>query len=190
MGTAKPYLHKALHAVDKYLKFGYLLIGWQSWTVFGLKHEKRTHFFNGRMVQCHYQLLNSLQLSYKETKEFVRPSMEYLNLIKDDPCVFRYSIKYPSNDEVDAVPVGLRFKNDIVFKMLGVNDRFAETKLYYDYLKDATNAMSNSLKHGHVLVNGNYSTLFGNPLESKSNIGHLTYEQIKVDMRQAAIQNG
>lgn len=158
----------------KYLKFG----SFDKWLdnldpTFGLvKHEKRTHFFDGRMVQCHYQLLNSLQLSYEETKEFVRPSMEYLNLIKDDPCVFRYSIKYPTNDEWDAVPVGLKFKNDIIYKMLGINDRFAETKLYYDYLKDATNAMSNSLKHGHVLVNGNYSTLFGNPLEMlKATIG-------------------
>lgn len=151
----------------KYLKFG----SFDKWLdnlepTFGLvKHEKRTHFFNGRMVQCHYQLLNSLQLTYKETREFVRPSMEYLNLIKDDPCVFRYSINYTNNCEDESIPVGLKFKNDIIYKMLGINDRFAETKLYYEYLKDATNAMSNSIKHGHVLVNGNYSTLFGNPME-------------------------
>ncbi len=151
----------------KYLKFG----SFESWLdnlepIFGLvKHEKRTHFFKGRMVQCHYQLLNSLQLSYDETLEFIRPSMEYLNLIKEDPCVFRYSINYSDHYEEEAEPCGLKFKNDIICKLLGINDRFAETKLYNDYLKDYTNAMSNSLKHGHVLVNGNYSTLFGNPIE-------------------------
>lgn len=158
----------------KYLKFG----TFDQWldnleSTFGLvKHEKRTHFFNGRMVQCHYQLLNSLQLTYDETKKLVRPSMEYLNLIKDDPCVFRYSIKHTVVDDDNAPVEGLNFKNDIIYKMLGVNDRFAETKLYYGFLKDATNAMSNSIKHGHLLVNGNYSTLFGNPIEMlKASIG-------------------
>ena len=156
----------------KYLKFG----SFDKWLdnlepTFGLvKYEKRTHFFDGRMVQCHYQLLNSLQLTHDETREFVRPSMEYLNLIKDDPCVFRYSIKYDAyNDEEDgddeSNPLGLKYLNDIVYKMLGINDRFTKTKLYHEYLKDTTNAMSNSIKCGHILVNGNYSTLFGNPLE-------------------------
>lgn len=151
----------------KYLKFG----SFEKWldnleSTFGLvKHEKRTHFFNGRMVQCHYQLLNSLQLSCDETRELVRPSMEYLNLIKTDPCVFRYSIKYPMRDDEDQQYAGLNLKNDIIYKMLGVNDKFAETKLYHEFLKDATDAMSNTIKHGHILVNGNYSTLFGNPLE-------------------------
>lgn len=150
----------------KYLKFA----SFEKWLdnidpTFGLvKHEKRTHFFNGRMVQCHYQLLNSLQLSFEETKELVRPSMDYLNLIKSDPCVFRYSIRYPVRDEEQQCD-GLNLKNDIIYKMLGVNDRFAETKMYHEFLKDATDAMSNQLKHGHILVNGNYSTLFGNPLE-------------------------
>ena len=151
----------------KYLKFG----SFEKWLdniepIFGLvKHEKRTHFFNGRMVQCHYQLLNSLQLSYEETRELIRPSMEYLNLIKSDPCVFRYFIKYPQCD-IDGQPiVGLNLKNDIVYKMLGVNDKFAETKLYHSFLLDTIDALSNSIKHGHILVNGNYSTLFGNPME-------------------------
>lgn len=49
----------------KYLKFGRL----RDWlkkidSIFGVvKHEKKTSFFNGRMVQTHYQLLNTLQMS-------------------------------------------------------------------------------------------------------------------------------
>lgn len=151
----------------KYLKFG----AFDRWLdnlepTFGLvKHEKRTHFFKGRMVQCHYQLLNSLQLTYNETKELVRPSMEYLNLIKSDPCVFRHFIKFSlsNNDGMDTS--GLTFRNDIVYKLLGINDRFSETKLYREFLLDAVDALSSAVKHGHILINGNYSTLCGNPME-------------------------
>ena len=54
----------------KYLKFGTL----EDWLRlldedgnFGVvKHEKPTHFFDGRMVQIHYQLLNTLQMSQEE----------------------------------------------------------------------------------------------------------------------------
>ena len=58
--------------------------------------------------------------------------MDYLNLIKSDPCVFRYSIRYPVRDEEQQCD-GLNLKNDIIYKMLGVNDRFAETKMYHEF---------------------------------------------------------
>ena len=33
-----------------------------------VKYEKPTHFFDGRMVQTHYQLLNTLQMTYEEVE--------------------------------------------------------------------------------------------------------------------------
>lgn len=151
----------------KYLKFGTM----QQWLanldpMFGLvKHEHQTHFFDGRMVRCHYQLLNSLQMSQQEVDEFMRPSLDYLTMMKDDPCVFRYYIKYPAYTPDDMPAVGLNTKNDIVYNMLGVNDRFADTKLYYSFREETTKAYTKDLRHGHVLVEGNYSVLFGNPME-------------------------
>lgn len=59
----------------KFLKFGTA----QAWLehiphTFGIvKHEKRTHYFDGNAVQCHYQLLSTLQLSEDEMQEFLRP---------------------------------------------------------------------------------------------------------------------
>lgn len=59
----------------KFLKFGTV----QAWLehiphTFGIvKHEKRTHYFDGNAVQCHYQLLSTLQLSEDEMQEFLRP---------------------------------------------------------------------------------------------------------------------
>ena len=149
----------------KYLKFGTL----DEWlrnvgTTFGIvKYDKKTHFFDGRMVQTHYQLLNTLQMSRAETKALLADTFAYMTLLKRDPAAMRYHIKYPIEQELEITPA--RSKNDIVYKMLGINDRFAETRLYYDFKVDLMKAFTKNLKLGHVLVEGNYSTLLGNPME-------------------------
>ena len=149
----------------KYLKFG----TFEQWlnnldSIFGVvKHEKPTHFFDGRMVQVHYQLLNSLQMSQEEVNEFLALSFEYINAIKTDPAVLRYHIKYPTDQEFEWT--ALNSKNDVIYKMLGINDKFAETKLYYDFKKDLIDSLVRNLRQGHVLVRGTYATMLGNPLE-------------------------
>lgn len=149
----------------KYLKFGSL----EAWLdnlepLFGVvKYEKPTHFFDGRMVRTHYQLLNTLQMSCTEVSEFLQPSLQYLWKLKSDPAVVRYHIKYPENEGWDRT--GLATRNDIVYKMLGINDRFANTRFYREFRKDLTTAFAKELKCGHVLVEGNYSTMVGNPVE-------------------------
>ena len=150
----------------KYLKFGSLetwLANLEEDGFFGVvKHEKPTHFFDGRMVQIHYQLLNTLQLSMEEVGELIKPSLDYLHMIQSDPSVMRYHIKYCGGEEgVSPAPTA----NDVVYQMLGVTDEFAKTKLYYDFRSDVSKAFRKTLARGHILVNGNYSTLLGNPVE-------------------------
>ena len=150
----------------KYLKFGSLekwLSMLQNDCDFGVvKHEKPTHFFNGRMVQVHYQLLNTLQMTQKEVDLLIQPSLDYLEQIQNDPAVLRFHIKYGGIGN-EASPAST--SNDIVYQMLGVNDLFAKTKLYRNFCDDIVAAFKKNLRRGHVLVNGNYSTLFGNPIE-------------------------
>lgn len=150
----------------KYLKFGEL----ERWLgfleedgLFGVvKHEKPTHFFDGRMVQIHYQLLNTLQMSQAEVDLLVKPSLDYLRLIQTDPAVLRYHIRYAGEDD----PIGAASTtNDVMYQMLGVCERFAQTKLYYDFKRDIIEAFKKGLRRGHILVEGNYSTLLGNPIE-------------------------
>lgn len=151
----------------KYLKFG----TFEKWLAeleptFGIvKHEKPTHFFDGQMVQTHYQLLNTLQMTHKEMEEFLRPSIEYVELLNKDPAVLRHHIGYPDNDEWYFSNAPLTSKNDIVYKLLGLNERFCDTKLYADFRYDLVKAFVKGMKNGHVLVDGNYSTLIGNPIE-------------------------
>ena len=152
----------------KYLKFG-TLKDWLNYigTTFGIViYKKKTHFFDGRMVQVHYQLLNTLQLSYEEVREFVKPSLEYVQMIKTDPAVLRHQISfsYHSPDDIYYTDF-ITSKNDIIYQMLGINDDFAKTKLYRLFRNDLIKSYIKNLRCGHILVNGNYSTLCGNPIE-------------------------
>ena len=151
----------------KYLKFGSL----EQWLkkidpMFGVvKHEKKTHFFDGRLVETHYQLLNTLQLTKDEMREFLEPAVRYYKLLKDDPAVVRDYIKYPQSSRFWLPPTPLLSKNDIIYKFLGLNEKFTETALYDAFKKDLLKHYRNTLKNGRVLVNGNYETLLGNPME-------------------------
>lgn len=148
----------------KYCKFGSV----KDWLhkiepTFGIvKHEKPTHYFDGRKVRCHYQLINTLQLSEKKVNALVKPSLDYIARVRDDPDVLRYHIHYPQPD-TRAAP--LNSKNEIVFKLLGINQAFSRTKLYKNFRDDLVRSMIHDLKQGHILINGNYSTLLGNGME-------------------------
>jgi len=150
----------------KYAKFGEIA----DWLrivspVYGLvKYEKPTHYFGGRLVQTHYQLFNTLHISYAEMNEILKPSFDYISAVRNDPAVLRYEINYPIDvPEEEERP--LLTKNEIVFKMLGINDEFAQTAMYNAFRNDLVKGMLRNLKRGHVLVSGNYSTMMGNGLE-------------------------
>lgn len=162
----------------KYVKFGTL----QKWfdilePTFGIvKHEKPTHYFDGRKVSCHYQLLNTLQLSEQNVIDLLKPSLDYITKVRSDPAVLRYHINYPY-DEMEVTP--LTSKNEIIFKLLGINENFSKTRLYYDFRDDLVKSLIRELKQGHILVNGNYSTLLGNGYEMlQQSIGTFNGESI------------
>ena len=152
----------------KYLKFG-KAVQWLNNidSTFGIvKYEKETHYFEGRMVQCHYQLLNTLQLSYEDMQTILEPSLTYIGAVRSDPDILRYHIGYPfSAQEEDGKLNPLKSKNDIVFKLLGINNLFAKTQMYKNFRNDIVKGFMRNLKQGHILIRGNYSTLLGNGVE-------------------------
>ena len=151
----------------KYLKFD-TLDNWLDnlYPRFGVvKHDKKTHFFGGRLVQTHYQLINTLQLSKDEVQEFLQESLDFAQLLRDNPAVVRYYIKYPDIDEFEPMQKPMLDKNDVVYNLMCINDNFTKTKYYQEFLHDLLASYYKNLKNGHVYVNGNYSTLLGNPIE-------------------------
>lgn len=99
----------------KYLKFS----TWDEWLDnlypnFGVvKHDKKTHFFEGRLVQTHYQLLNTLQMSKDEVNEFLSEALDFAQLLRNNPEVVRYYIKYPDIDELDPLSQPMNSKSII-----------------------------------------------------------------------------
>lgn len=151
----------------KYLKFD-TLDNWLDniYPGFGIvKHDKKTHFFGGKLVQTHYQLINTLQLSKDEVKEFLQESLDFAQLLRDNPAVVRHYIKYPDVSEIEPMSRPMTDKNDVVYNLMCVNDNFTKTKYFRDFLIDLLRSYYKNLKNGHVYVNGNYSTLLGNPVE-------------------------
>ena len=151
----------------KYLKFD-TFDNWLDnlYPDFGVvKHDKKTHFFGGKLVQTHYQLINTLQLSRDEMREFLKDSLDFAQLLRTDPAVVRHYIKYPDIDEFEPLMQPMLDKNDVVYNLMCINNNFVKTKYYQDFLHDLLASYYKNLKNGHVYVNGNYSTLLGNPIE-------------------------
>jgi len=150
----------------KYVKFGSI----KQWlenidsTFSIVKHEKKTHFFNGNMVQAHYQLLNTLYLSEDEVRTLLKPSLDYVNMLCDDLEVFKYHVKCSVADD-NFVSNVFKDKNDICYTMLNYSKDFVKTKYFSDFRKETIKSYVNNMKKGHILINGNYSVLFGNPYE-------------------------
>lgn len=148
----------------KYLKYG----AFEDWlenvsSVFGVvKHEKKPKFLGGKGVKVSYQLINSLAMTKKDVQEFLEPSLDYLDKMKQDIAVFRYHIHFKAQNEEDMV---IKTRNDVIYKILGVSDEFTKTKLFQDFKKETVHAYISELKLGHVVVNGCYSVLAGNVME-------------------------
>lgn len=147
----------------KYLKFG----TFDQWldniesTFAIVKYDKPTKFMDGNLTQIHYQGLNSLQFTQKEMDEFLKPTMDYIKALRYNPEVLRHHIHYPEEYENTSK----LDKNDIVFRIMGLNPEFCKTRVYYNFMRDLIRAYVKNARCGHIMVHGNYSVMFGNPYE-------------------------
>ena len=162
----------------KYLKFG----KFDEWLDrlepdFGIvKYDKPTRYFDGKMVQTHYQLLNTLHMSKEDVCELLKPSLDYLNKLDSDPAVLRHHLKMGAEAK-EFTPTNVM--NDVVFYFLGVNDRFFDTQLCHKFKQRLVYSYKSNLKKGHVLVHGTYATLFSNPYEMLlSSVGMFDGESV------------
>ena len=145
----------------KYYKFGNV----SKWlktinSTFGIcKHEKETHFDDGNKVQTHYQLLNSLQLSEDECKEFLKPSIEHF-------MEFYHTDKYAEYlKTLKYTPKEYHSSDDVVMHLVQHYPQVANTEYFKKHMDKIRKSYRNRLLEGHILINGNYSTLLSAPIE-------------------------
>lgn len=128
-----------------------------------VKYDKGSHHING-MVSTHYQLINTLQLSKNEVEQLLQPTMDYMYKLKTNLAVFRNHIKITKVEQkvehFDAYNAG-----SMMYNLLALNDDFANTKIFQNFRKEIITSYKENAQKGHILVDGNYSTLCGNAPE-------------------------
>lgn len=157
----------------KYLKFGsfedWLKKIELEWAI--CKYEKPQHHIQG-MVQTHYQLLNTLGMTKEDMSEFLKDTINYINLLKTDIAVFKHHLKI--NDDIESeedieykeqLDKPINNTNDLVLSMLQINDDFQYTKMCKKFRDNSVQAYIKNARHGHIFVNGNYSVLISCPYE-------------------------
>ena len=159
----------------KYLKYG----SFEDWLKYleedwGLcKYEKPQKHFNG-MVQTHYQLINTLGMDLETTREFLKDTIDYINLLKNDLGVFKYhlGLNLREDETKDYELKNIASNSDFILSMLNRNDDFAKTKICKKFREEIISNYIKNVRKGHVLVNGNYSVVVSCPYEYlKASIG-------------------
>lgn len=130
-----------------------------------------------QMAQTHYQLINTLPLSKDEVRKLLSQTLDYIKLLKDDLSVLRNHIGITSksierydfeNSDIDFVD-----SDDMIYRLLMINDKFANTKMFKVCKNNLISSFKNNVRKGHVLINGNYSVMFGNGYEMLLNSCNL-----------------
>ncbi|MCC5421371.1 hypothetical protein [Clostridium perfringens] len=154
----------------KYLKFGtfeeWINLIDDEWGI--CKYEKKTKFFGGKLVQTHYQLLNTVNLDKEGVKELLQPTVEYIDLLKNDITVFKKHIKCNYNileDEENKDTIDLKITNDFMYNLLTLNDKFSQTRIFKNFKYKVLESAKKNLQKGHMLIQGNYSVVCSNAIE-------------------------
>ena len=188
----------------KYLKFagGLNEKNIRKWTesvndMFGVvKWDKSTRFFHGDMVQSSYQLLNTLGLDRAQAEELLKPSFDYISLVRSDVEFMRYHFTdaYVREKEENEkkVPDGLAERAEVIFRLLFSCSFFDCTALYANFRDDVVSGLKTNLRRGHILLNGTNATLFGNGPELLKYIAgeKVASELKKGQIRCARFENG
>jgi hypothetical protein len=180
----------------KYLKFagGLSEKNIRKWTesvndTFGVvKWDKGTRFFHGDMVQSSYQLLNTLGFDKAQAEELLKPSFDYISLVRNDVEFMRYHFTDAYVREKDGeekkIPDGLTERADVIFRLLFSCPYFNCTALYANFRDDVVSGLKSNLRSGHILLNGTNATLFGNGPEL---LKYIAGEKITSELKKGQI---
>ena len=180
----------------KYLKFagGLTEKNIRKWiesvaNTFGVvKWDKGTRFFHGDMVQSSYQLLNTLGLDKAQAEALLKPSFDYISLIRNDVEFMRYHFTDAYAREKDGeekkVPDGLAERAEVIFRMLMSYTTFDSTALYANFRDDVVSGLKGNLRRGHILLNGTNATLFGNGPEL---LKYIAGEEVTSELKKGQI---
>ena len=140
------------------------------------------------MVQSSYQLLNTLGLDKTQVEELLKPSFDYISLIRSNTDFMRYHFSdayvRESDGEEKKVPDGLAERADVIFRLLFSCSFFDCTALYANFRNDIVSGLKSNLRRGHILLDGTNATLFGNGPEL---LKYIAGEDITSELKKGQI---
>ena len=95
-------------------------------------------------------------------------TINYIKLIRTNRSVFKYHLGLKQNNNSDKEYIKIKnidTDNDFALSMINTNDDFLLTKMGKKYRNNVVDSYIKNIRKGHVLVNGNYSTLVSCPYE-------------------------
>lgn len=153
-----------------------------------VKWDKDTRFFHGDMVQSSYQLLNTLDFDKAQAEELLKPSFDYISLVRNDVEFMRYHFTdayvREKEEKEKKVPDGLAERADVIFRLLFSCPYFNCTALYANFRDDVVSGLKSNLRRGHVLLNGTNATLFGNGSEL---LKYIAGERVTSELKKGQI---
>ena len=153
-----------------------------------VKWDKSTRFFHGDMMQSSYQLLNTLGVDKAQAEELLKPSFDYISLVRNDVEFMRYHftdayVREKDGEEKKA-PDGLADRADVIFRLLFSCTHFNTTALYANFRDDVVSGLKSNLRRGHILLDGTNATLFGNGPEL---LKYIAGEKITSELKKGQI---
>ena len=158
---------------------------------FGIvKMDKRSGPINNYCVYTNYQLLNTLNLNRDQTSALLKDSLDLLHKVQSDSMYLRYQsqiLAYAEDDvnrddectslsEYDEYDPSGNYRYELIRELLARSDEATRLDIYTDYRTDLSNSFRNRLKKGRIVVEGNYETLLGNPLEFLRRAANKNYD--------------
>ena len=161
------FLPEGVSRKDGYVAWLNALYEGKDTSLFGVvKTDKEPSVMNGYMAYANYQLLNTVGLSRLGIEQFLAPSFEYLNKIRNDPMYMRYHAKTQLTSKGEMIPLSVdNYKQHVITDMLRRTDNFAMTEFYKAYRSEVCKRFKDRMKDGKIVIEGGYQTLFGNPME-------------------------
>ena len=173
------FLPKEMPLKEKFKLWLYAAYEGKDTSDFGV--VKTDHYpspMDGNMSYTSYQLLNTIPFSRGDTEKFLAMSLEYLEKMQKDSAHMRFHLNQVGmQDDIDAKTLTVEnYRQRLIRDLTTRTPEFERTFIYKDFRTEVAKIFKERLERGRVLVDGNYQTLFGNPVEFLFAVTHKDYK--------------
>ena len=99
-----------------------------------VKWDKGTRFFHGDMVQSSYQLLNTLGFDKAQAEELLKPSFDYISLVRNDVEFMRYHFTDAYVREKDGEEEPAKKVEDFLLSKMDFTEHYVDREVIKQFV--------------------------------------------------------